>query len=202
MKLEVMDANTLTLAEIISNAEDLFYIVDGNLHKYKLQSLADSGIQVDGDYILVKITDEDPEPEVVVEEQPKVEESKKKPKGNQYSAPLTYKFFGNDSTESIFVEFRPTGDIRVSFKDKESAQAYFEYFRDQFYISTTGASAITVYTIYKDLNLVNWKEKEADCDTWGWKTLSNGPCRYITEVRKNVNNMRFGFTLRKPTKLK
>ena len=204
MKLEVIDPKIMTLAEIISNAADLFYIVDGNLHKYRLQSLADNGIQVEGDYILVKITDEDPEMEgleVLVEEEPQVEEEPKRKKyhGNQYSCPLTYKFFGNDPTESIFVDFKPTGEIRVSFNDKESAQAYFEYFREQFYTSTTGASVITVSNIYKDCNLVNWKPE--DCDDWGWYTLDNGTCRYITEVRKNKNNKRFGFTLSRPTKL-
>lgn len=199
MKLEVINPETMTLAEIISSGKDLFYIVNGSVHKYKLQSLADSGISVEGDYILVKITDEDEEIIETVDES-KEEEKPQRFYGNRNVTSLTYKFFGNDPTESIFVEFRPENSgIRVSFNDKESAQAYFEYFREQFYTSTTGASVITVSNIYKDLNLVNWDPD--DCDDWGWYTLDSGTCRYITEVRKNKNSKRFGFTLTKPTKL-
>ena len=87
----------------------------------------------------------------------------------------------------------------MNFKDKESAQAYFDYFREQFYTSTTGASVITVSNIYKDLNIVNWNPE--DCDDWGWYTLDGGTCRYISDVRKTRNTKMFGFTLSKPTKL-
>lgn len=113
---------------------------------------------------------------------------------------LTYKLFSSDETESIFVEFRPANSgIRVSFKDKESAGAYFEYFRDQFYKTANGPDFISVSSIYKDLNIVNWKPE--DCDNWGWPTLDHGPCHYISGVTKNQNAKRYGFTLSRPREL-
>ena len=194
MRLEVLDPKKLTLDDMMGNISELYYlhVPEDTLGKPVLTPIGIGGLGLlKSDSLLLRIVpgevEEMVELEVVNDQLKRTREA------------WTYKLFSNDPTESIFVEFRPTGDIRVNFKDKESAQAYFDYFREQFYTSTTGASVITVSNIYKDLNLVNWNPE--DCDDWGWYTLDNGTCRYITEVLKTRNTKMYGFTLKKPTKL-
>lgn len=191
MRIETVNPESLTLACLMMNkASELYFLhMSDELSKPILTPISVGSFSLlTEDSLLVRITlDEEAQPEETATKTRKPRES------------LTYKLFSNDPTESIFVEFRPDGDIRVSFKDKESAQAYFEYFREQFYTGTTGASVITVSNIYKDLNLVNWKPE--DCDDWGWYTQDCGHCRHITDVTKTRNSKMFGFTLKRPTKL-
>ena len=190
MRLETIDPKTLTLTDMISDMSNLYYLhVPREMSKPVLtpMSIGSVGLLNDDSLIVRIIPGEDIPP---VEEKKTVRSYERR----------TYGFNGNDPTENIFVEYRPAeGDIRVNFKDKEIAEKYFNYFREQFYTSTTGASVITVSNIYKDLNLVNWNQE--DCDDWGWYTLDNGTCRYITEVMKTRNSKLWGFTLKKPTKL-
>ena len=189
MRLETIDPKTLTLTDMISDMSNLYYLhVPKEMSKPVLtpMSMGSVGLLND-DSLLVRII---PGEDIPAEEKKTVRSYERR----------TYGFSGADPTETIMVEYRPAeGDIRVNFKDKEIAEKYFDYFREQFYTSTTGASVITVSNIYKDLNLVNWNPE--DCDDWGWYTLDNGTCRYITEVMKTRNSKLWGFTLKKPTKL-
>lgn len=199
MKLETVDQSKLTLTDMMNNMSELYFLhYADELGKPVLTPMSLGSLSIlENDSLLVRIrSDEDADTPVVVNE-PKSE----RVYGNRHHTVLTYKHFGNDPTESIFVEFRPENSgIRVSFKDKESAELYLNYFREQFYTRTTGASVITVSNIYKDLNQVNFDEEE--CNDWGWYTLDNGTCRYISSyVTKNKNSKRYGFTLSKPTKL-
>lgn len=192
MRLETIDPKTLTLTDMISDMSNLYYLhIPKDMCKPVLtpMSMGSVGLLNDDSLIVRIIPGEDMGSEPV----------DKKKQTRSYEK-RTYAYSINDPTETIYVEFRPTeGDIRVNFKDKEIAEKYFNYFREQFYTSTTGASVITVSNIYKDLNLVNWNPD--DCDDWGWYTLDNGTCRYITEVMKTRNTKLWGFTLKKPTKL-
>ena len=191
MRLDVIDPKTLTLTDMIADMNNLFYLhIPEGMGKPVLTPMNKGSIALlSDDALIVKI---------LLGDQEEADEAPVQEEKSQNDRSLTYKLFSNDPTESIFVEFRPEG-IRVNFKDKESAQAYFDYFREQFYTSTTGASVITVSNIYKDLNVVNWNPE--DCDDWGWYTLDGGTCRYISDVRKTRNTKMFGFTLSKPTKL-
>ena len=191
MRLDVIDPKTLTLTDMIADMNNLFYLhIPQDMCKPVLTPMNRGSIALlSDDALIVKI---------LLGDQEEADEAPVQEEKSQNDRSLTYKLFSNDPTESIFVEFRPEG-IRVNFKDKESAQAYFDYFREQFYTSTTGASVITVSNIYKDLNVVNWNPE--DCDDWGWYTLDGGTCRYISDVRKTRNTKMFGFTLSKPTKL-
>ena len=197
MRITEIDPATLSLADLDNDSQGLYIIVPNSEgSSYELKSMDNFSLSfMKMEHLIVRISSDD-----IFEEAPVVEEKPKRGYSTRGTFPLTYKFFGCDPTESIFVDFKPeSGGIRISFNDKESAQAYFNYFREQFYTSTTGASVITVSNIYKDLNVVNWNPE--DCDDWGWYTLDNGTCRYISDVRKNKNNKKFGFTLSKPTKL-
>ena len=204
MNLEVLNPNTLSFNEIMSNVNNLYYVAENNSTKtFNLLPVSKHGMfnLKNKDFLIVKITggetaDDIPE-EMVEVKVPAIEEMRHK---RTRVANRTYKLNSSNRDETIFVEYRPgTGSIRVNFLDKESAQTYFEYFRDQFYTSTTGASVITVSNIYKDLNLVNWKPE--DCDDWGWYTQDYGPCRKISEVLKTKNTKMYGFTLKCPEKL-
>ena len=194
MKIEMINPESLTLTNMMDNMSELYFLhMSDELGKPILtpMSVGSIGLLKD-DSLLVRI--------IPAIEQETVEEPKPKSvRTRKHREMLTYKVFAKDPTESIIAEVRPDGDIRVSFKDKESAQAYFEYFREQFYTSTTGASVITVSNIYKDLNLVNWLPE--NCDDWGWYTLDHGTCRYIMEVTKTRNTKLWGFTLKRPTRL-
>lgn len=204
MNLTVLNPDTLSFNEIITNMDDLYYVAKSNTtNTLALWPVAKHGVfnLQNKDFLIVKIADgkmeEEVEEKVEVPETPAIEEMRHR---RTRVANRTYKLNSSNKDETIFVEYRPgTGAIRVNFKDKESAQTYFEYFREQFYTSTTGASVITVSNIYKDLNLVNWKEE--DCDDWGWYTQDFGPCRKISEVLKTKNTKMYGFTLKCPEKL-
>ncbi len=220
MNLTVLNPDTLSLNDLVKDMDQLYYITSGDTYletrgeSGQLLSRTTKGLGLwpvskhgitnlqNNDFLIVKITDgkmgeevEDKSEEVP--ETPAIEEMRHR---RTRVANRTYKLNSNNKDETIFVEYRPgTGAIRVNFKDKESAQTYFEYFREQFYTGTTGASVITVSNIYKDLNLVNWKEE--DCDDWGWYTQDFGPCRKISEVLKTKNTKMYGFTLKCPEKL-
>lgn len=205
MVLEVLDPKKLSLNDMMLGLDELYFLhfspevistgESRNPGQPVLTPMNTGSLGLlSEESLILKITSEEDTDEEVVEEPTEI-------KTRRTRAPYrTYKLYSHDPTENIFVEFRPQeGDIRVNFKDKESAQAYFEYFREQFYTSTTGASVITVSNIYKDLNLVNWDPK--DSDDWGWFTLDAGKCRYITEVLKTKNTKMWGFTLKHPVKL-
>ena len=205
MRLEIVDPKTLSLSDLMDDLDQLFYIYsdpEAITTSYpakkgvpRLYPMSDGRLsRLNEDALLIRIIPgEDP---IFT----KVEEKTEEKKATRSYERRTYGFNGSDPTETIMVEYRPAeGDIRVNFKDKEIAEKYFNYFREQFYTSTTGASVITVSNIYKDLNVVNWNPE--DCDDWGWYTLDNGTCRYITEVMKTRNSKLWGFTLKKPTKL-
>lgn len=191
MRLEKLDPKTLTLTDMMADMSNLYYLhIPEDMCKPVLTPMSMGSISLlNDDSLLVRIIPgEDIDEEAVEQKKPRSYERR------------TYGFNGNDPTENIFVEYRPAeGDIRVNFKDKEIAEKYFNYFREQFYTSTTGASVITVSNIYKDLNLVNWNPD--DCDDWGWYTLDGGTCRHITEVMKTRNTKMWGFTLKRPIKL-
>lgn len=200
MKLTIVDPSTLSLTDMMNGMSELYFLhVEDALSKPVLTPMGLGSLNIlNDDSLLVRVVlGEEMEEN---EEIPVVEEKPKRAYGNRYTTSLTYKLNSNDPTESIFVNFSPgNSGIRVNFKDKESAQAYFEYFREQFYTRTTGASVITVSNIYKDLNVVNWNPE--DCDDWGWYTIDYGPCRHISEVKKTKNTKLWGFTLSKPKKL-
>lgn len=199
MNIKRINPETLTLTELNHNAHCLYCLTSEPNKRYgeqparrhyELKPLINHSLEVLGrDHILLLITDDDEE----VEESEAPTEKRKREE-------RTYALNSSDPTESIFVEFKPTrGEIRVNFKEKECAEVYFNYLREQFYTRTTGASVITVSNIYQDLGVVNWNKE--DCDDWGWYTLDSGTCRHISEVRKTKNSKMFGFTLSHPTKL-
>ena len=195
MKATVINPKELSVGDMLEHASELYFLhISDELGKPVLTPISIGSLGIlNEDSLLMRITHADsdisPEPREV-----------KKTSSRRYEQ-LTYKFNGQNSNGVIRVDFRPeSGGIRVSFPDRESAQTYFEYFRDQFYTSKTGASVITVSNIYKDLGLVNWKPE--DCDDWGWYTLDSGTCRHISGyVTKNKDEKRYGFTLSRPTKL-
>lgn len=194
MNVVIMNPEELTLRSLVTHKGELYTIrVVGGKPIFGPISLD----KIDEDMCVLRIVDAFEEEEVETEDRPKA----KKEYGNRYKTQLTYKFNGSDATGAISVKFRPeSSGIRVSFKDKESAEVYFNYFREQFYTHTTGASVITVSNIYKDLNIVNWNHE--DCDDWGWYTLDGGTCRHMSSyVTKDKDSKRYGFTLRKPTRL-
>lgn len=199
MNIKRINPETLTLAELNHNANYLYclssepnkrYDEQPARRHYELKPLINHSLEVLGrDHILLLITDDEEE----------IEESTA-PTERRTREERTYALNSSDPTESIFVEFKPTrGEIRVNFKEKECAEVYFNYLREQFYTRTTGASVITVSNIYQDLGVVNWNKE--DCDDWGWYTIDSGTCRHISEVRKTKNSKMFGFTLSHPTKL-
>ena len=130
---------------------------------------------------------------------------KKRDKPRKSYEKLTYKFNGYSIDNKCRVDARPDGSIRISFKEKADAQEHRDYFREQFYISNTGADALSVASIYKDLNLVNTDgEPEYDaeaCQKWGYVSQDHGTCRYISDVSKTVGLDMYGFTLKRPVKL-
>lgn len=204
MVIKRINPETLTLSELRRNSHCLYCITkqddcgskytDSFVMKKVTRNTLDF---MDEDHMILMITsDEENELDLDTSDSKENDESKDVRKREE----LTYALNSSDSTESIFVEFRATkGEIRVNFKDKECAQMYFNYFREQFYTSTTGASVITVSNIYQDLGIVNWNKE--DCDDWGWYTIDGGTCRHISEVRKTKNSKMFGFTLSHPKKL-
>lgn len=200
MNIKRINPETLTLTELNHNAHCLYcltsepnkrYDEQPARRHYELKPLINHSLEVLGrDHILLLITDDEEEE---IEEPMDTTERRRREE-------RTYALNSSDPTESIFVEFKQTrGEIRVNFKEKECAEVYFNYLREQFYTRTTGASVITVSNIYQDLGVVNWNKE--DCDDWGWYTLDSGTCRHISEVRKTKNSKMFGFTLSHPTKL-
>ena len=202
MKLEVMNPDDLTLGYVTKHQYSLYYIMwtDNPIVPYKLVSFAKEGLATPtDDYILVKLTrtgEEDTD--VVHEVSPEVEHAieedwRRKPRSPRRS----YKLDSWDSHKLIEVESRTDGSIRVNFKDKDSAEEYYEYLREFFYKGFQNADYLSVSTIYKELKVVNWKAE--DCDDWVWATLDHGTCRYISEsVLKTKNKNMWGFTLQAP----
>lgn len=200
MIAEVIKPMALSVGEMLEKSSELYYLHISEEHGKPILTpvnVGSLGILKEDSLLMRIVTDEEEIPEPV---------KKTKPVKHQkdYRRPyeiMTYKFNGQDESGNIRVNFRAdSGGIRIHFPDKESAEIYFDYFREQFYTKKTGASVITVSNIYKDLNLVNWNPE--DCDDWGWYTLDGGTCRYISSyVTKNKNEKRYGFSLSKPVKL-
>ena len=165
MKATVINPRELSVGDMLEHASALYFLhVSDELGKPVLTPIGTGSLGIlNEDSLLMRITHADSDISPEPKEVEKVTHRRKQ---------LTYKFNGQNSNGVIRVDFRPeNGGIRVSFPDKESAQSYFEYFREQFYTSTTGASVITVSNIYKDLGLVNWNPE--DCDDWGWWNMSS-----------------------------
>ena len=112
---------------------------------------------------------------------------------------LTYKLDEISDDGDRMIEARPDGSIRVSFANKDDAQSYRDYIREQFYISKTGADALTIGSIYDELKFVNYDKIE--CSKWGYLSLDHGTCKYISDVSKTAKTGMFGFTLKRPIKL-
>ena len=199
MKATVINPKELSVGDMLEHASELYFLhISDELGKPVLTPIGTGSLGIlNEDSLLMRITHADSDISTPIGEEVKNVSTSTRRRYEQ----LTYKFNGQNSNGVIRVDFRPdSGGIRVSCPDKESAQTYFEYFREQFYTSKTGASVITVSNIYKDLGLVNWKPE--DCDDWGWYTLDSGTCRHISGyVTKNKDEKRYGFTLSRPTKL-
>lgn len=194
MEVKIMNPEELTLKSLVKHRGELYTIRVVNGKPIFGPISLD---KIDEDMCVLRIVDAYMESEV----EPAEELPTKVCYGAKRREQLTYKYDGTDTSGNIHVKFRSeSGGIRISFNDKESAEAYFDYFREQFYTHTTGASVITVSNIYDDLHVVNY-DKEA-CNDWGWYTLDGGTCRYISSyVTKDKDAKRYGFTLKRPTRL-
>lgn len=189
MNLEIINTGEMTFDQVLAEKDSIYILHRNGLGAPTLTAFTKMGsLNISSDKLILKITDGDQE-EIVkpVEEQPR----KRVPK-------RTYKIDSWDDKKIIEVESRIDGSIRVNFKEKESANLYFDYIRDFFYKSTTGADWLSVSTIYKELKIVNWEPE--NCDDWVWPTLDGGTCRYISEVAKTKNKHMWGFTLTPPQK--
>ena len=202
MKLEQINPMNLTFEEAIKNQNSLYYIVEnGNdTAPFKFLSFSKEGLALPTDnYILVKITKDAVEEVKAIETQDKPIEVKKKGRG----VDRDYKFTGlNDSGTARIawsVNGNKYGGIRVSFPSKEDAKVYYDIFREQFY--NRDISSVNVSSIYEDLG-VSKERIEKECPNawkWGYPTLFNGPCKYLTElVTKNKGDSWYGFTFTPP----
>ena len=208
MNLEVLNPEKLSLNDLINNMNSLYYITNGETYsetslglglwpvsKHDIRNLQDK------EYLIVKITEgeipEIVEPEEEVVEKPVVE-IKKKGRGIDRD----YKFSGMNDDNTARIAWCITGNkyggIRVSFQNKEDARVYHDYFREQFY--NRDISSVDVSSIYEDLG-VSKGRIEQECPNawkWGYPTLFNGPCKYLTDVMKNKNDSWYGFTFLPP----
>ena len=202
MKLEQINTTNLTFEEAIKNRDSLYYIVEGDsdVNPFKFLSFSKEGLSIPTDnYILVKITETSDKKTTSSEEQNKPVVVKKKGRG----VDRDYKFTGLNDTETIRIDWSIAGNkyggIRVSFPNKEDAKPYYDYFREQFY--SRDISSINVSSIYEDLG-ISKDRIEKECPNawkWGYPTLFNGPCKYLTElITKNKNDTWYGFTFTPP----
>lgn len=209
MIIKRINPETLSLMDLRRNSHCLYCITERNPNEsnynshFVMRKVTDKSLDfLNEDHMILMIVSGDENEDELDLSMPEKDETKEPDKAepSRKREERTYALNSSDPTESIFVEFKPTrGEIRVNFKEKECAEVYFNYFREQFYTRTTGASVITVSNIYQDLGIVNWNKE--DCDDWGWYTIDSGTCRHISEVRKTKNSKMFGFTLSHPTKL-
>ena len=166
MKLEVIDPNQLTYKQILEGLDDMYMLVPqdpaelGIMDRTKpipeLEPFRIFGDERDdGEKIIFKVIfDENDTPSSNAEEMPFPEETvESRDKPLRTNIRMDYKINAESHDKSIFVEVRPKGDIRVSFKDHEDAKVYHEYFRDLFYRAYSECDAVTVATIYSELHL-------------------------------------------------
>ena len=117
----------------------------------------------------------------------------------------SYKVNCTRNDGALMIEGRPKGEIRVSFNDKEDAQAWFEHIREIFYTKHSQADAISVANIYDELGLTDedfpsdYTREEGE--KWGYLTVEHGPIKYISEVSKTKNSKLWGFTIKRPIKI-
>lgn len=198
MKIEMLEPSKITLSEMFKMKDSLYSIVfDEKTKEFSMKKLV-------SDWSLDMDTISDADIQIVRIETDIANTARrfynysgnnttKTDKPKKKYVKLTYKFSGDIPLGDI--EFRPTGGLRVSFDNKKDAEEWYDYFREQFYSSDV--SAISVASIYEDLGVVNYDKEE--CAKWGYPTLTNGVCRYISAgVTKTVNSSRFGFGLERP----
>lgn len=215
MKLELLDKSTLTLDQLMAMKNELYYIgMNLDLNKAAMRSLTDvinrasDPFGSDSEYLIVRITSGSPE---VIETKINEDEELEPPADKIRDKPLrtwerqSYKVNCIKKDGSIMIEGRPKGEIRVSFSDKEDAQAYFERIRDIFYKNVSHADAISVDNIYSELGFAeedlpsDYSKEEGD--KWGYLTIEHGPVKYISEVSKTKNSKLWGFTIKRPIKI-
>lgn len=185
MIVEVLDPKELTLDQAIGCSKELYFIhMKKNIPEF-IAFNSESIANLAKDKVLVRIITDD------IQDEPK--------KQDRTYTRRTYKLDSCDSNNIVEVESRITGEIRVNFNDKESAELYRKHIAKLFYKNTTGADWLTVSTIYEELKVVNWKHE--DCDTWVWPTIDSGTLRNISEVTKTKGRNKFGFTLSAPKKI-
>lgn len=206
MKLEIINPENLTLSQAIKEQYSLYYIRENHLgvSTFSLVPFDKEGLALPKDeFLLVKLTSEtDQVVENIHEIIPDSDVKVKEPAPKTYSPRerRTYKIDSWDEHKIIEVESRPDGAIRCNFKDKDSAQIYFEYIREMFYMTSSSDLYLSVSTIYDELKVVNWDHEK--CDDWGWPMLDGGQCRYISpQVLKTKNKNMWGFTLNAPQKI-
>lgn len=215
MKLEQIDKNTLTLDQIIKLKKELYVIgYDSDLNRAGMCPLVDVISRVsdifDGEHVVVRISMGN---ETVCQAPIKIdtEEELEPPVDKVRDKPLrtwerqSYKVNCIKKDGSIMLEGRPKGEIRVSFSDKEDAQAYFERIREIFYKNVSQADAISVDNLYAELGFTeedlpsDYSKEEGD--KWGYLTVEHGPIKYISEVSKTKNSKLWGFTVKRPIKI-
>lgn len=214
MKLEQLDKNALTLDQIIKMSKELYVIgYDPTLNRAGMCPLADvigrDTIAFDCDHIIVRINSG--ETVIPVLAKTDTEEELEPPVDKVRDRPLrtwerqSYKVNCIKKDGSIMLEGRPKGEIRVSFSDKEDAQAYFERIREIFYKKVSDADAISVDNIYAELGFTeedlpsDYSKEEGN--KWGYLTIDHGPIKYISEVSKTKNSKLWGFTIKRPIKI-
>ena len=203
MKLEQIDPKSLPLEDAIKNQNLLYYIIesDDETAPYKFSSFSKEGLALPGDnYILVQITKA---ANVAVNEPVKVEKKPEPARLTKRGVARDYKFTGLNDAGTIQISWGVSADkygtIRVSFPNKEDANDYHDYFREQFY--NRDISSIDIASIYEDLGISKERiaKESPGAWKWGYPTLHNGPCKYITEmVTKNKNDKWYGFSFYPP----
>lgn len=214
MKLEQLDKNTLTLDQIIKMSKELYLIgYDPVLNRAAMCPLSNvlgrDTIAFNGDHIVVRINSGEEVPQVLPkidtegEIEPPVDKVRDKPLRTWERQ--SYKVCCIKKDGSIMLEGRPKGEIRVSFSDKDDANAYFERIRDIFYKNVSNADAISVDNLYAELGFTeedlpsDYSKEEGN--KWGYLTIEHGPVKYISEVSKTKNSKLWGFTIKRPIKI-
>lgn len=213
MKLELLDKSILTLDQLMSMKNELYYIgMNLDLSKAAMRPLTEvinrASDPFGSDYLIVRITPGSPE---TMETKIKEDEELEPPVDKVRDKPLrtwerqSYKISCTKKDGSIMIEGRPKGEIRISFSDKENAQEYFEGIREIFYKNVSHADAISVDNLYSELGFTeedlpsDYSKEEGN--KWGYLTIEHGPVKYISEVSKTKNSKLWGFTIKRPIKI-
>lgn len=202
MKATLTYPKRMTFGDIMKYRNQL-YVIKLEDDKPTIETLTFDNVTDDAVVIFLEKEECDDYSKIDEELPPPIDKKRDKPRKSYEK--LTYKFTGMSCDNQCRVDTRPDGSIRISFNEKADAQEYRDYFREQFYISNTGADALSIDSIYNDLKLVNMDgtpmyDKDA-CRKWGYVSQDGGTCRYISEVTKTVGLDMFGFTLKRPVKL-